>query len=552
MSNFRKHVTFFEKDFLKKTSWINTSLSFFASILITLPFLPKIHPIPARDGGVFEYIGWRMLYGEIPYKDIWDHKGPIIYFLNFLGQLVTNSSLGIWIITFLAVFITLLTCFQLFSKIFNYKSAFFGFTIVALNIQILGADLHYVELFALPFQALVFYMFFIKKSYQSFFLSFLSGIFLSIVFFLKPNLIGIWIAIFFYVLIFEFKLKLKLATSYLSGQLLGFGIITLSILYYFFSRSALTEFINNYFLYNLAYSKASSPIKFLKSLSDGFIYLNTSKTLYFVVSGLLIFLILKIMENQFKEREEKLLTFTFILFFIEMVLSILSDKSYVHYYITWIIPVSIFSSYFIVFIDRKNNFNKNFHFYILIMVFILNTFFRDSIKNITNNYMNRHTGEYYLMSEFIKKNTNLHDTVLVWGADASLNYISKRKSSSKYIYQYPLYTPHYENNKMIDIFSNDIYREKPPLIIDASGQVKDKIIPLDLNRARIWAPTDPHYILPKKMRQLAINLNRLYLHILDIGQFKIYAYYTNPLAKPIIEKLKKEGNWKNPPNRILN
>ena len=33
----------------------------------------------------FEYFGFAMTKGDVPYLNIFDHKGPVIFFLNYLG-----------------------------------------------------------------------------------------------------------------------------------------------------------------------------------------------------------------------------------------------------------------------------------------------------------------------------------------------------------------------------------------------------------------------------------------------------------------------------------
>ena len=34
------------------------------------------------DSSVFKYIGWQMAEGQIPYLDMFDHKGLLIYFIK--------------------------------------------------------------------------------------------------------------------------------------------------------------------------------------------------------------------------------------------------------------------------------------------------------------------------------------------------------------------------------------------------------------------------------------------------------------------------------------
>ncbi|MBK8823950.1 MAG: hypothetical protein IPN58_15495 [Anaerolineales bacterium] len=47
---------------------------------------------PGRDGGIFLYIGSLILKGKIPYLDVWENKGPLVFYINAFGLFLTNGS----------------------------------------------------------------------------------------------------------------------------------------------------------------------------------------------------------------------------------------------------------------------------------------------------------------------------------------------------------------------------------------------------------------------------------------------------------------------------
>src|SRR5690349_12576094 len=47
---------------------------------------------PTDDSSVFAYIGWAMHHGLRPYRDLWDHKGPVLYYLQFAGTSLSRTS----------------------------------------------------------------------------------------------------------------------------------------------------------------------------------------------------------------------------------------------------------------------------------------------------------------------------------------------------------------------------------------------------------------------------------------------------------------------------
>jgi hypothetical protein len=73
------------------------------------------------------------------------------------------------------------------------------------------------------------------------------------------------------------------------------------------------------------------------------------------------------------------------------------------------------------------------------------------------------------MITYISRLTSPRDTVLMWGAETSMNFFSRRSSPSRFVYQYPLYSTGYTNEKIINEFIQDIVKHKPHFIIDTKN-----------------------------------------------------------------------------------
>ena len=83
--------------------------------------------LPSRDSGVFLYVGWRLLSGDIPYRDVWDHKPPLIYFVDALGLSLTPDSLwGVWLLQFIFIFFTFFLFYKLLDREFGIVAALAG------------------------------------------------------------------------------------------------------------------------------------------------------------------------------------------------------------------------------------------------------------------------------------------------------------------------------------------------------------------------------------------------------------------------------------------
>ena len=63
--------------------------------------------------------------------------------------------------------------------------------------------------------------------------------------------------------------------------------------------------------------------------------------------------------------------------------------------------------------------------------------------------------------------TTSDDSVLIWGAESITNFESQRRSPTRFVYQYPLYTEGYADERLIEEFLEEIIKNKPRLIIDS-------------------------------------------------------------------------------------
>ena len=91
---------------LKDNIWIivyTLFLTVFCSIFsLQSPFT---HIFPWVDSSAFLYDGLSLTKGLVMYKDFFDHKGPLIFIINYLGINLTGGILGVWVLEVLSLFI---------------------------------------------------------------------------------------------------------------------------------------------------------------------------------------------------------------------------------------------------------------------------------------------------------------------------------------------------------------------------------------------------------------------------------------------------------------
>ena len=132
------------------------------SLLVCLLFAWSVSPLYVNEGGdsaLFKIIGQGILNGKLPYRDLFDHKGPVIFYLNACGLGLAGGKVGLLVLNALVLTATLCLVYRisrLFSSAKKNRWLYFVFVPVAvLSFFLLGKRLysHYFLVF-LPFFSL--------------------------------------------------------------------------------------------------------------------------------------------------------------------------------------------------------------------------------------------------------------------------------------------------------------------------------------------------------------------------------------------------------------
>ena len=160
------------------------------------------------DASIFEYFGYAMSNGEVLYKDLFDHKGPVIFLINYLGYELYGE-LGIKIVYLFCIFMFFYTS-TLVSKLFtNERNSIIVLLIlyiVFVSIFELGWGIEGYILPLLNYSLYIYIKYFLQQQVSKLEVLFV-GVSLAIVLFLRANMIGIWLGFSFYVLLYMISKK---------------------------------------------------------------------------------------------------------------------------------------------------------------------------------------------------------------------------------------------------------------------------------------------------------------------------------------------------------
>lgn len=265
-----------------KRNWKDILIITAVYAIVSFIFLTKspIHPWKKSDIGtdssVFKTIAFMMEKGYSPYRDSFDHKGPVIYILNYLGNLISPYS-GIWIIEYVFLALTFVLNHYTVNKILKVSNIL-SFIAVLTGAGLLftyfdGGNL--VEEYAMPFISignLVFLDCLINYNYAPY-KTIICGASFAIVLLLRANMIGLWIV---FVITVFFKMlsqrKLKELLSCIGWFVLGVCIIAVPIICWMLVKDIIKEFWFDYIQFNLIYSSAEGGRATIESRWGSFFY----------------------------------------------------------------------------------------------------------------------------------------------------------------------------------------------------------------------------------------------------------------------------------------
>ena len=451
-------------------------VSLLGTIIAVFPGNPGNMTLPSRDSGVFLYMGWRLLEGDTPYRDVWDHKPPLIYIVDALGLSLTPGSLwGVWLLQFFFIFVTLLLLYKLLGREFGIFAALAGtITLTSGLLTILDRG-NVTEGYALVFQALCFWLF-VRAWKRDFPLRtmFWIGLAGGLAFNLKQTTIGVWVTCGLLLLAMR-VLQRRAPVRELLSLLAGWLLPSLVFILYFASQHALADFWEQAYLYNFVYiGKHDGIRRLIPVFLKGFAYLQKGGVLYLAVLGWLVGLIYAWTRRKSPGEVHPLILVALIDLPIEVFLITISGRSILHYYLTPLPVMAILAGLLVALLPRLLGNLASFSSQkrrrwlpgvVMLVVLVAQygqfKYYPEVVHSLAEN-------DYAPVIDYVAGNTESNDKVLLIGAESAVNFLTRRQAPTRYVYQYPLAL--LGRRPMFEEYFNDILSDKPVLIIDTRGR----------------------------------------------------------------------------------
>lgn len=446
------------------------------------------------DSSVYKTVAFMMSRGYMPYRDSFDHKGPLTYLVNLLGMQI-DEYCGVWVLEFIAIFVT-------FAGIYKIARLRCGKIISCLCILISGVLLYdyfeggnMVEEYAMPFIAISLYIFldyFINRKISRLRLSVCGGC-LGAVFLLRPNMISVWAVFAIAVLIDcisghnatgskelkgfkELKFFLpesgnpdkdnavKKLVNFLIFFLLGFVVVITPIFIWLAVNGCFGAFIENYIQFNMVYSSAKGQGD---KWNAGFYFAN--KTL--IIFALLICAYLCVIKDRF------LYGVYLVYLFVTLLFISMSGMPYAHYGMI-LVPAAAFPMAALFELAASETNGKTITLFLILYLaggLALPKWFVTA-GDLVNKYADRaadhHSDMVKGVCELVDENTTEDERISVYGNGDIIYLLSNRLHATRYSYQFPIgeVAP-----DIMDEYFEEMENELPPIVVIWQRQADERI-----------------------------------------------------------------------------
>jgi len=403
------------------------------------PFSNEVHYI---DSSVFIYTAKQMIAGQLVYKEVFDHKGLMLYFLNIIGLKIFNGNLvGIWVLQFFCYLLTTTFLYKTLRFFYNKKISILSITTVLLYQSVIDFGGNITETWALPFTSIALYIFtqyFVKQKQFSVVQLFLLSSTFILTLFLRPNLVSLWGA-FGIVVIFDL-IQSKRWTDILfyTFYILIFCLLTIMPFFlYVYLKGIVKDSIFSMFTFNFIYSsKTGMGSGIIKAFISSLIMMGYPIST-FIYLGIIVLTYILCSILYFKEILYKKFVIAVIASIFVIAFSCSIGYSFLHYYVQFvpvlIFPVATFFSFFVKNLPKKK---WTFAVFFCIIINLYCTY--KIIQDIHRNYSKDNKALYNEINKVVSQYTTSADKILVMGNDENVYLFTNRVSSSKYTYIFPI------------------------------------------------------------------------------------------------------------------
>lgn len=449
-------------------------MSIFSFIFLLLsPLHPWLGDKTGTDSSVFQTVALMMEKGYMPYKDTFDHKGPLLYIIQYIGRSFSENH-GIWLMEFLSLVITFMLIYKISRMRCSINISVIVFLISTFVLFQYFQGGNYTEEYAMPMISLAVYIFmdYLINGKISGFRLVTCGFSFGCVLLLRPNMISVWLVFCIWILLdLIIRKEWKILINYIVFFSIGVALIVLPIIIWLAVNHSLVECYEDYIVFNRQYiSPEGGRALFSAKWNSFFVFFNS--TSFLISIGIILY--------KLSKKERKCNIPYLLCLFISLLFICLSGMAYGHY---GMVLVPLYAYPVSLLFEELEKIEPKYTAKVIIMivsVFCLSNLvlpnWLTQISSVASIYENRggeHRPEVALkIKEIVENTTEDDDAISVYGNWDYIYVICDRKHATRYSYQFPIgqVMP-----QIMDEYYKQLQEEQPKVIVVQGNRYDEKL-----------------------------------------------------------------------------
>lgn len=261
---------------------------------------------------------------------------------------------------------------------------------------------------------------------------------------------------------------------------LGFMTLVSIWLFYLTAHNALGDFWDAVFRYNTGYVTLTTRAG-LRTIAEGLRALSPSGTSIIALASWAMGVFYLVLAKHEASEKKALLSVALIALPLELVSAGVVGRPVGHYFIAWTPLFALLAGFFAYLLQFQSaakvrtEFPSSFVSLALLLAMTVQPAWALVFRATSVEGGYAVTAQVSQVVRYVQEQTSGEEHVLVWGGEPLVNFLARRRSPSRFVYQHPLYDSTYQNRQMIEEFIGEFISNKPALIIDISPS--DSFIP---------------------------------------------------------------------------
>jgi 4-amino-4-deoxy-L-arabinose transferase-like glycosyltransferase len=479
--------------------WVTAGCALWIALLLLVdwpaPLSPGFNSNSAIDAAFFAWGGDVVRHGGTPYLAFWDHKPPLIYFIDAAGLTLARGGVwGIWLLNLGALVGSVALCYVVLRRLLGDVGAAFGTVAFTLSLPAV-MPWNLTEAYALPLQwtAILLSLVGAALPRRAFALGLGLGVLGGLSALLRPNLGGAEL-VAAVLLIWSWRSSAR-APRALAGLGLGLvvgGLVSVGpVLAWLASRGALPDFYDQVIRYNRLYTDVGLKQR-IRAGYDGIKLAAQTLPLLLPGAGWLL-AARRALRGRASAEAGLLLPLALAWPVVETALAAVSGRGYAHYFATLTPPFALLAGYVAVEIlaaadSPRGSSSRAVAVVAALAAALVAPRTLDILLMVRDGGLyQRRAAAVAAVAGYVRSHTRPEDRVLVWGHAADVYLFSGRQPVSRFVYPLALLTPRYADSALVAGFLRDVERARPPLIVDATAYAPEgeAIVP----HLGVWDPS---------------------------------------------------------------